>query len=105
MDAHVQLWGAGEPDVRCDDRAAHDLTRRLRALPGFRSYAVVDTGQAGVATVTVFEKREQLAPLAKLLREPIAPTAARASGHQRGEVLFRVTAWDGTGAQPQAHPA
>jgi hypothetical protein len=102
LDAQVNVWTLNAPGLRCDDRAAQDLASRLRRLPGFRSYAVIDTGERAVASVTVFESPEQLATARPLLAQRIVPAAAVRTG-QRGAVLFRLTAWDqGQRAGPAA---
>ena len=92
MDALVKVWSLSAPNARRDDAAAYDLAHRLCKLPGFRSYAVISTGERAVASVAVFESAEQLESAAPLLDQPIAP--AIKPDARRGEVLLRLTAWD-----------
>ena len=93
MHAQVNVWNLNAPDLRCDDQAAEELAGRLRRLPGFRSFALVDTGEQVVASIAVFESSEQLASASRLLAERVVPAAAGRAG-QRGEVLLRRTAWE-----------
>lgn len=92
MDALVKVWSLSAPEARHDDAAAYDLAHRLRELPGFRSYALISTGERAVASVAVFESAEQLVPAAVLLDQPIAPAVEPNTA--RGQVLLRLTAWD-----------
>jgi hypothetical protein len=51
--------------ARCKDiqevnrRVVATLTPALRALPGYQSYSVVDLGDDTVASISVFDTREQ----------------------------------------------
>lgn len=92
MDALVKVWSLSAPNARRDDAAARDLALRLRKLPGFRSYALIGTGECAVASVAVFESAEQLKSAAPLLEQPIAPATELNGG--RGQLLLRLTAWD-----------
>jgi hypothetical protein len=93
MDAHVRIWDVNSPGVSYDDAAARELAACLRQQPGFRSFTVLHTDQRELAAVAVFETAEQLARVAALLDQLVAPSAARSPERRRGDVLLESTAW------------
>ncbi len=94
--AHVNVWQLTAEDDPANVTAASRIGEALRAQPGFRSYTVIRTGPREVVAVTRFESQARLEAalktIASLVRERVAPLAARAPERRAGPVLYRTAA-------------
>lgn len=96
MYAHVNIWPLNLSDTPSDDTSARELGARLREQRGFRSYALVRTGEHEVVAVTVFDSKEQLESalesVSDLVQRRVMPLAAAEPERREGEVIRLVSA-------------
>lgn len=89
--AHINVWRLNELGAAREDQAARLIAAELERQPGFRFYALVQTGAREVVAVTVFDTQEQLRramdAVAPLVRQHVAPLAAAAPERRAGVVL------------------
>ncbi len=94
--AHVNIWRLNETGAAWDDSAARAIAAELARHPGFRSYALVKSGEWEVVAVTVFdteaEARAAMAAVAPLVRERVSPLVAGGPTRREGPLLHYVAA-------------
>jgi heme-degrading monooxygenase HmoA len=91
MHAHVNIWQLNDAGRSGDDAVAREVSERLAAQPGFRSYTLIRTGEREVVAVTVFDSASQLEAAtrsaAEIVERKVHPLAAGAPERRHGEVV------------------